>query len=163
MLRSVDSEWVGRGLSLESHTSREPTPLPRRKATSEHRMAWCLRSRRGLRFRHVHEGSPGTWEALLSPSISRAAGEVPVPETPRSQDRPSGPAGGTNTGGTGGTAKRRKRSAAGWATGSRSVLIVPLKRGNSAHEDPVEGSETSSHEPVGRKHDGCTEIRVPCQ
>src|SRR6516164_11829404 len=31
----------------------------------------------------------------------------------------------------GGTAKRRQRSAAGWAAGSRSALIVPLKRGNS--------------------------------
>ena len=30
-----------------------------------------------------------------------------------------------------GTAKRRKRSAAGRATGSRSVLIVPIKLGNS--------------------------------
>src|SRR5215472_4872837 len=31
----------------------------------------------------------------------------------------------------GGTAKRRQRSAAGWAAGSRSALIVPTKRGNS--------------------------------
>jgi hypothetical protein len=31
----------------------------------------------------------------------------------------------------GGTAKRRKRSAAGWAAGSRSDLVVPLKQGNS--------------------------------
>ena len=29
-----------------------------------------------------------------------------------------------------GTAKRRKRSAAGWAAGSRSTLIVPMKPGN---------------------------------
>jgi hypothetical protein len=29
-----------------------------------------------------------------------------------------------------GTAKRRKRSAAGWAVGSRSTLIVPMKPGN---------------------------------
>ncbi len=29
-----------------------------------------------------------------------------------------------------GTAKRRKRSAAGWASGSRSTLIVPMKPGN---------------------------------
>jgi hypothetical protein len=31
----------------------------------------------------------------------------------------------------GGTAKRRQRSAAGWAAGGRSALIVPLKQGNS--------------------------------
>ena len=31
----------------------------------------------------------------------------------------------------GGTAKRRQRSAAGWAAGSRSALIVTLKHGNS--------------------------------
>src|SRR6516164_3459195 len=31
----------------------------------------------------------------------------------------------------GGTAKRRQRSAAGWAAGSRSALIVPMKQGNS--------------------------------
>ena len=32
---------------------------------------------------------------------------------------------------TRGTAKRRQRSAAGWAAGSRSALIVPMKQGNS--------------------------------
>src|SRR6516164_5213376 len=31
----------------------------------------------------------------------------------------------------GGTAKRRQRSAAGWAAGGRSALIVPSKQGNS--------------------------------
>ena len=51
----------------------------------------------------------------------------------------------------GGTAKRRQRSAAGWAAGSRSALIVPLKQGNSPWRtlwrkakrrpaDPVEGN-----------------------
>jgi len=38
-----------------------------------------------------------------------------------------------------GTAKRRKRSAARWAAGSRSTLIVPMKPGNRVPRDPVEG------------------------
>src|SRR5262245_6565877 len=36
----------------------------------------------------------------------------------------------------GGTAKRRQPSAAGWAAGSHSALIVPLKRGNSPRRTP---------------------------
>jgi hypothetical protein len=44
-----------------------------------------------------------------------------------------------------GTAKRRKRSAAGRAAGSRSALIVPAKPGNSAPlGNPVEGSGASN-------------------
>ena len=39
--------------------------------------------------------------------------------------------GAKRTSARGGTAKRRQRSAAGWAAGSRSALIVPLKQGNS--------------------------------
>ena len=42
-----------------------------------------------------------------------------------------------------GIAKRRKRSAARWAAGSLSILIVPLKRGNEDRPDPVEGREMS--------------------
>ena len=61
-----------------------------------------------------------------------------------------------------GTAKRRQRSAAGWAAGSHSVLIVPLKLGNSTQVEPVEGSEASSHGTVFEKHDECIEIRVTC-
>ncbi len=54
-----------------------------------------------------------------------------------------------------GTAKRRQRSAAGWAAGSRNALIVPLKQGNSLRRtlwrkakrrpaDPVEGNMSST-------------------
>jgi hypothetical protein len=39
--------------------------------------------------------------------------------------------GAKRTSGRGGTANRTQRSAAGWAAGSRSALILPLKRGNS--------------------------------
>ena len=39
--------------------------------------------------------------------------------------------GAKRTSGRGGTAKRRQRSAAGRAAGSRSALIIPMKQGNS--------------------------------
>ena len=71
----------------------------------------------------------------------------------------SGSPGETKTGARDGTAKRRKRSAAGWATGSRSALIVPTKPGNSARADPVEESGAPDHGPAGRQHDGCIDIR----
>ena len=61
-----------------------------------------------------------------------------------------------------GTAKRRKRSAAGWAAGSHSVLIIPLKLANSPLMEPVEGSETPGHGTVLEKHDECIEIRATC-
>lgn len=45
-----------------------------------------------------------------------------------------------------GIAERSNRSAARRTTGRRSVLIVPLKSGNSRlDEDPAEGSETPHH------------------
>jgi len=63
-----------------------------------------------------------------------------------------------------GTAKRRERSAAGRAAGSRSALIVPSKRGNPVTPgDRVEGSGASDHETSGRKHVGCLAIRTACQ
>ncbi len=46
----------------------------------------------------------------------------------------------------------------GWASGSHSVLIVPLKLANSALLEPVEGSETSDHGTVLENHDRCIEI-----
>jgi hypothetical protein len=42
-----------------------------------------------------------------------------------------------------GTAKRRKRSAAGRAAGSHSVLIVPTKLANGPQPEPVEGAQRS--------------------
>ena len=61
-----------------------------------------------------------------------------------------------------GIAKRRKRSAARWAAGSHSVLIVPTKLANFTPLEPVEGSETSNHGTVFGKHDECLEIRKTC-
>ena len=45
------------------------------------------------------------------------------------------------------------------AAGRHSVLIVPLKLANFTPLEPVEGSETSIHGTVFRKHDECIEIR----
>ena len=58
-----------------------------------------------------------------------------------------------------GTAKRRKRSAAGRATGSRSALIVPSKAGQAgAPADPAEGSGASGDGTVRGKHDRDIEL-----
>src|ERR1700694_3665887 len=51
-----------------------------------------------------------------------------------------------------GIAKRRKRSAARRTAGSRSALIVPLKRGHGTRPDRVEGSEASDRGTVGGKY-----------
>ena len=61
-----------------------------------------------------------------------------------------------------GTAERRKRSDAGRAAGSHSVLIVLLNLGNGALSDPAEGSETPNHGTVFEKHIECIEIRKLC-
>jgi hypothetical protein len=58
-----------------------------------------------------------------------------------------------------GTVKRRQRSTAGEAAGSRSALIVPQKRGNSIRGDPGEGSGASSYNTVGGKHGGDIGLR----
>ncbi len=62
---------------------------------------------------------PGTWETLSFPS-SKAAGDTAyqLPIDPRLRVRGRG---GTNHGRNDGIAKRRKRSAAKWAVGSRST------------------------------------------
>lgn len=64
---------------------------------------------------------------------------------------------------TTGIAKRRKRSAAKGMAGWLSVFVVPLKRGNSTQEDPVEGRNnrkgTPGHGLVGRIRAECSVIR----
>ncbi len=62
---------------------------------------------------------PGTWETLPFP-LSKPAGDTgyQLQVDPRFRDRNRW---GTNHGRTSGIAKRRKRSAAKWAVGSRSV------------------------------------------
>ena len=65
--------------------------------------------------------------------------EIPAGETGLTTPGPDGALvrrGAKRTSGRRGTAKRRQRSAAGWAAGSRSALIVPWKRGNSPRRTP---------------------------
>jgi len=89
-------------------------------------MAWH-RGPAGVRERgKCTEGSPGTWEILSSPAWVRLGIRSKVlareSRAPRSREQTSER--------NAGTAKRRQRSAAGWAAGSRSLLIVPMKQGN---------------------------------
>ena len=64
----------------------------------------------------------------------RSLCEIPAGDTGITTPGPGGALvrwGAKRTSERGGTVKRRQRSAAGWAAGSRSALIVPLKQGNS--------------------------------
>src|SRR5262249_61965443 len=70
--------------------------------------------------------------------------------------------GAKRTSGRGGTAKRRLRSAAGWAAGSHSALIVPMKLANGSHPETGEGSEASDQGTALGKHGECFEIRQAC-
>jgi hypothetical protein len=103
----------------------------------------ALRHRNGLvtavspasteHVRTDNRGSPGTCEILSSPQ------RVPGRETGSTTPGPDGAPvrrGAKRTSGRGGTAKRRQRSAAGWAAGRHSALIVPSKRGNSPRRTP---------------------------
>jgi len=99
-----------------------------------------------------HGDSPGTWEVLLVSSENPGRRYRVTNSRPRRCTRP--PRSEHNECNRG-TAKRRQRSAAGWAAGSRNALIVPLKQGNSLRRtlwrkakrrpaDPVEGNMSST-------------------
>jgi hypothetical protein len=110
-----------------------------------------------------NRGSPGTWEILSFPRQHPGRSYRVTNSRPRRRTRP--PRSERNEWNRG-TAKRRKRSAAGWAAGSRSALIVPLKQGNSPRRtlwrkakrrpaDPIEGNMSNTsrfdqHVPVTR-------------
>src|SRR6516225_1998330 len=69
----------------------------------------------------------------------RLLGEIPAGDTGLTTPGLGGALvrrGAKRTSERGGAAKRRQRSAAGRAAGSRSALIVPLKRGNSPRRTP---------------------------
>ena len=87
---------------------------------------------------------PGTWETLSFPS-STAAGDTAyqLPIDPRLRVR----GGGANHGRNDGIAKRRKRSTAKWAVGSRSVSSYRRARG-TIRRDPGEGRGDASYEPL---------------
>ena len=75
-------------------------------------------------------GSPGTWEILSFPRQNPGRRYRVTNSRPRRRTRPSRS---ERNECNRGTAKRMKRSAAGWAVGSRSTLIVLMKPGNWSH------------------------------
>ena len=116
----------------------------------------------GVGLEHVqtdNRDSPGTWEILLLPRQHPGRRYRVTNSRPW---RPTRPPGSEHNECNRGIAKRRKRSAARWAAGSHSVLIVPMKLANFTPLEPVEGSETSNHGTVFEKHGECIEIRQAC-
>ena len=84
----------------------------------------------GVGLEHVQTdngGSPGTWEILLLPRQDPGRRYRVTNSRPWRRTRPPGS---ESDECIRGTAKRRKRSAAGWAAGSRSTFILPMKPGN---------------------------------
>src|SRR5437899_320631 len=109
-------------------------------------------------------GLPRTWEVLPSPPDPAAlARGSPQPKNSRPTSVASWGGGREVQGAARGTAKRRQRSAAGRAAGSRSASIGPRKRGHGTRPDHGEGSEASDGGPVGGKDGEGIDIRVPCQ
>ncbi len=91
-------------------------------------MVWCKQSCRSRRT--CANGSLGFSKNLGDPVVSSA---IPGRRYRVTNSRPwrrTRPSRSENNECNRGTAKRRKRSAAGWAAGSRSTLIVPMKPGN---------------------------------
>ena len=118
-------------------------------------MAWCG-GPAGVEEQGI--GTRGSPRNLGDPAVStRNWPEAARPKQPQAPGRRRALLGETNTGATSGTAKRRKRSAAGRAAGSRSVLIVPTKRGNAAHSDPGEGRGRRVMEPLEGNMAGASE------
>ena len=107
-------------------------------------------------------GQSGFPRNLGDPVVSSATSRLELPGDQLQASAAHSSAGSERNECTRGTAKRRQRSAAGWAAGSQSVLIVPMKLANSTQPEPVEGSETSDHGTVIEKHDECIEIRQTC-
>ena len=117
----------------------------------------------GVGWEHVqtdNRGSPGTWE---NPVRSSANSRLEIPghqlqalaahSSARERKQRVQPR----------YRQAKETKCGGMAAGRHSVLIVPVKLGNSDPSgDPVEGSETSSYGTVFEKHGECIEIRNTC-
>ncbi len=117
-------------LSFERTISWEPSLLSYRGPRCYSLLVWCKQSCRSRRTcANGQLGSPGTWEVLSFPR------QIPGWSYRVTNSRPRRwvlvRRGAKRTSANRGTTKRRQRSAVGRAAGSRSVLIVPLKQGNS--------------------------------
>ena len=109
---------------------REPSSWSERGPCLHIVMVWCDDSAGVVEQGKGTEGSPGTWEILSSPWKKSRSG-TPGNKTPGPSFLHSATTGDTKRAECShGIAKRRKRSAARRATGSRSAPIVPSKPGN---------------------------------
>src|SRR3954469_16371743 len=116
-------------------------------------MAWRPRSRRGQRAGHVHEGSPGTWEAP-SPPRQLPGGRYRVTNSRPSAGAPGGPGSEIRVQSWYRQAKATKRGGTGDGESERPIL--PVTRGNRP-EGPRRGKGAPGHETVGGTDAGDTE------
>jgi len=118
----------------------EPSFWIRRGPRRRHRKGQGASVRTGSKSRaDAWEGSSGTWEVLSSPAEIRQ-GESRS-QTPGPPDLCLGRVGAKHRGTPTGIANRRKRRAAKGMAGWLSVLVVPMKRGNSNPRGPRGGKE----------------------
>ena len=118
-LRSVDSQSQGFAIEPRNLPSREPSSLTHAGATSARRNGLARSVLPGSKnTAKGHSGWPGNLgDPAASTDISGSGTGTPTPRCPR----PRASAAGSKPRRKGGTAKRRQRSAAGWAVGSRSA------------------------------------------
>jgi hypothetical protein len=133
MLLSVERPFVGAsavlipGAALQHRTGLVPAVLPASTEHGKRTPGVPLEPGRSCRFLcEIPAGDTGLTTPGLGGALVRRGAK-------RMSER-------------GGTAKRRQRSAAGWAAGSRSALKVPLKQGNSPRRTP---SREAEHQPAG--------------
>src|SRR5208337_1722809 len=140
-LRSVDSQIKRCAIeprnllvvSLRRCQSRGPRQATHSWSTQP---AWSHRGRRSMA--NDHKGSSGN---LGDPASSIEPGgrlEIPPTNSRLIHGSASGAGGGTNNGRNDGIAKRRKRSAAKWAAGSRSTSEYRCSGGTNPR-NPVKG------------------------
>ena len=95
-------------------------------------------------------GSPGTWEALISPCANLRDGVAGLPSSRLdAMNAHDGIESEIKVVCCDGIADRRKRSEARRGSGSRSVLILPMKRGNAPPErTPWREARRRDHGPL---------------
>lgn len=121
-----------------------PTPLRQRKATPRRPTIMGAEAPPGSESgARAHSGAPGTWEISSSPRASGASGSPhnkPEACASRASSAQEPRMRNTNMTRTRGTAERRKRSSKqhrGKDDEKSETPVVPMKPGNSPHEDPA--------------------------
>jgi len=95
-------------------------------------------------------------------SSCRSLSDIPAGDTGSPTPGPGGalvPWGAKRTSERGGTAKRRQRSAAGRAAGSRSALVVPTKQGNSPRRTLSREAKRRPADPRAGNRRGTSRLR----